>query len=770
MQELFEKKAQPCYDFYGPRKALLISTSRYSNHMTQSPPTFNDTIHAFNEFLSSKLNNIQQETVRKKEGIILIRAGAGSGKTRVITTRMANLILNEGVRPDSIVALTFTNKAAREMKERMSTFLKDSTDLPSVGTFHSYCLRLLKSNSHFTGFQNFSVLDTNDQDKLIRTIITKYSLQKRVSPKNILHTISRLKNDSTQGTVNIDLIPDPLVKQVYQAYEHEKMASHCLDFDDLLLETLSLFRKNSLFRSLFQEQIRHIVVDEYQDTNKVQHALLKVMAQDEHGLFTLDSLCVVGDEDQSIYSWRGATASNIIHFSQDFTQTHSVTIEQNYRSVQPILKIANKLISHNTQRNPKQLWSVRQGEDRIRILTCSSGQQESELIALLVHILVPQTTAILYRSHHQSRSIEEALICHAIPYKIIGGIQFYERLEIKDTLAYLRLIVNPFDRVSLLRVINTPHRGLGEKFQELFMAEWDANPFLDFKQLTHKLIQDAGLSTTRLEALNSFLQIFDNLSSTDKAEYILDTIIKRTNYLSYLREAFEKEEALAKVDNVNELLYAITTQSAQNHSLQTFLDEVTLMQEHASAIDEKNCVLLMTLHAAKGLEFDTVIIIGLEEGLLPSSHALYDTELIEEERRLLYVGITRARERLIITHSHYRYTYGSITDQRISRFLQELGPLHHEDVSSWNSTHARSYYTQWLTCKIIEPPSHKRKSPLPQIKSDTTLSPEQLVKHPDFGIGSIISLDYKADNKIYAKIKFPTGVKKISIEFLTPLS
>ena len=356
-------------------------------------------------YFQNELNNEQQGVVEPHKGVLLVTAGAGTGKTRVITARMAYLILEHQVPASEIIALTFTNKAAKEMKERIKQFLSEDSTLPYVGTFHSYCLRILKSNGHLLPFKTFSLMDTQDQEKLARQIITEKNLTKKLRPRQLTSFVSRIKNEATTDKEREALWGDDLIyRDLFFLYEERKTAAHCLDFDDLLLHTLELFRKNDLFKQVFQEHVRHVLVDEYQDTNKVQHALLKIMTKHD-GVFSLNSLCVVGDEDQSIYSWRGATVSNIINFKKDYPQAEAITIECNYRSVQPILTIANEIIKNNKFRNPKKLYSGKEANDRVRILTCASGYQEGEALAQLLKLTKAHSDlsshAVLYRSHFQ---------------------------------------------------------------------------------------------------------------------------------------------------------------------------------------------------------------------------------------------------------------------------------------------------------------------------------------------------------------------------------
>lgn len=667
----------------------------------------------FQTFFDTQLNPEQQHAVAQRDGILLVCAGAGSGKTRVITARMTHLMLVHEIPPHAIVALTFTNKAAREMKERIGTFLP-GYQLPYVGTFHSYCLRLLKIYRHLLPYQEFSILDEDDKEKMLKMIINAYGLTKRVTVKTLAGAISQHKN-SLLG------ISDPLLEELCSVYEREKTNAHCLDFDDLLLEVLKLFRTNASFKKDFQHKIRHVLVDEYQDTNRVQHALLQQITQDGSTQFAIDSLCVVGDEDQSIYSWRGATIQNIVYFKRDFPQAIHITISQNYRSVQAILDTANAVIEHNSIRNPKKLWSHKIGNDRIRRIQCSSSYQEGDIVAYLArlhiqihkrtHDIPYRTIAVLYRSHYQSRALEEALIRASVPYKIIGGVRFYDRQEIKDLLAYMRLIANPFDRISLVRIINVPARGLGDKFIETLIRLWDEQPFLDGFQilqhmLTHKLV--AGI---RAESVRLFIALFHGCTRHDEVQKIAEYLIEKTAYIAYLKEHFSQEDAQVKIGNVKELLNAIAAfsrTSQEPFTLEQFLEEVALLQEHSTDQATHDYISLMTLHAAKGLEFDTVIVTGLEENILPSSHAASTQDALEEERRLLYVGITRAREWLLFTHVRYRYLFGAMTDQRTSRFVYELPEsINTIDCSQWDAMDMQSYIRDWYQEHRTRPMRHE---------------------------------------------------------------
>lgn len=767
-------------------------------------------IDQFNHFLKTNLNDAQHQAVTHGNGSLLIVAGAGSGKTRVITARITHLMLNQNALPSSIVALTFTNKAAMEMKERIEHFLGRKQDLPFVGTFHSFCLRLLKKHSELLDNPFFSILDEDDQHKIIQNIINNAGLNKKITAKQISYQISQIKNQTLTPDAHDMHSLNPLIRDVFVAYEKDKIASKCLDFDDLLLETVKLFKKNPAFKKEFQDITRHILVDEYQDTNVVQHELLKQMAHDPSmgsgrtGKLIIDSLCAVGDEDQSIYSWRGATVTNIMNFVNDFKGTKLIKIEQNYRSVQSILDLANNVIANNSNRNPKNLWSQKKGSDRIRQIAFLSEYQEAEALALfLKHAAKKQklnTIAILYRTHFQSRAIEEALIKNSIPYKIIGGIQFYERKEIKDILAYLKLIVNPFDRASFFRVINCPLRGLGNKFEEQFQHKWNTNLFATFKDIAQLMIDDKEVTGIKKDALVSFVKLFDGLNHTDKPYKTAQQIITSTAYFSYLKETYDPEEAMGKIDNVKELLKAIEHLESQKiTSIGEFLDEVALMQAQIQEdSNEKDPVLLMTLHAAKGLEFDTVILTGLEEGLLPSTRSLAMEESVEEERRLFYVGITRAQERLILSYSRYRYQYGTMIDQRPSRFVQEIpnGTVPIFDGSYWNALQTSQFFSGWLSnegtlryaataanqSKRVENLSKLKRKLNPFVVSDAKgivsnhdskikmpqgiYKKNQPVSHPTFGLGIIEDIELRSNGTTRLTIKFKTGSKKLDASFI----
>jgi DNA helicase-2/ATP-dependent DNA helicase PcrA len=766
--------------------------------------------------LLDSLNDTQRAAVTPERGVLLVHAGAGSGKTRVITTRIINLLAAHDVLPSAILALTFTNKAAREMRERVVAQLGPQSPVPFIGTFHAFCVRLLKQNRYLFGGDDFTILDQDDREKLIKTIIAASGTSKQITPSAASHAISAIKNDglSARG----DLIGNLLLRDIYMRYEQEKKNAHCLDFDDLLTEGLALF-KNPEFKKHFQQGVRHVLVDEYQDTNVVQHQLLRGFACDEQGSFILDSLCVVGDEDQSIYSWRGATVANILNFTKDFPGAQRVTIDQNYRSRQPILEAANAVIAHNAARNQKQLWSEKKGTDRVRVLCTPSDRHEGDVVTLFVQKMrakLPQATcAVLYRSHYQSRALEEALVRNSIPYKIVGGVQFYERQEIKDMLAYLRLAVNPYDRISFMRVCNVPSRGLGDKFEEQFLTLWSQQPLLTFDAVANMLIDEQAIPPLKRDRLREFCHICRDIGLCQTPIDAFDCMIEKTRYLEHLRSSCEKAEASDRIDNLAELRNAMGAMQERGiGTVREFLEEIALLNEHiAATADRPDAVFLMTLHAAKGLEFDAVMLAGVEEGIFPSMRSIENPETLEEERRLLYVGITRAREYLLISHTQRRFTFGRVTEQAPSRFLAEIpkGIAKRDDLAVGRGVYLSSYFDDWLGGGGDYRPAARAQTSAwdtPAFAADSRvaegltknpespkscswdapafgLSPDrveaarvipdagptwqkyQTVHHKAYGIGVIQDIERKTPQKVYLTIRFGAGVKKIDAKFVT---
>lgn len=760
----------------------------------------------WNLFVDENLNHEQKAAVKPSNGSFLVIAGAGSGKTRVITARITNLILEHNVEPSSIVALTFTNKAAQEMQHRITQFLPHLRTKPHIATFHAYCLKLLKKNTHLLGRESFTVIDAQDAQKLLLSILKDRGMDRLFNPKQLIPMFSGMKMNDLLGLDLPDwnMLHAQQFMELYNAYEQQKRVSGYMDFDDLLYTTFKLFNTNQAFKEQHWKNHRHILVDEYQDTNQIQHALLKQMTLSNNECI-VDSVCAVGDEDQSIYSWRGATVQNILDFNKEFPKTTTIKLEQNYRSTQNILDIANNVIKHNVDRNIKKLWSSSTKAHKPLILECLSDLQESALVAQLINIMSKKESrasiAILYRTHYQSRIIEEALIKDSIPYKMIGGIQFYERKEIKDLLAYLRLIINPYDRISFFRVINCPLRGLGEKFEELFLQMWNQNPLSTYKEIIDLLIQQDLVSTKQQTAMQQFAQLFnDEEIDLTSVGTILEKLILNSGYIKYLQDSHDKKEAEEKRENVAEFVRAAQYfDENQKTGLTQFLDEIALMQELIKQDDTTvDRVHMMTLHAAKGLEFNNVLLVGLEEGLLPSNQSI-GQENVEEERRLFYVGITRAQEKLLITTSRYRNVFGKLDQQRPSRFLQEI-PEHltlRQAAAHWSRSGFQTFFEDWIAQRNLSPakdianipstaqfyktpqPSmtkhvgaqnHHITQPLAPSGSNTQVGPFkrlQTVKHATFGLGIAHHCEQKGDKFIVTVHFTHHGSKKIESSFLT---
>lgn len=738
----------------------------------------------FQTFFLTNLNEQQQRAVQHGNGPLLVTAGAGSGKTRIITARIAQLIACGGNDPASIVALTFTNKAALEMRERIKTFLGENPNGAFIGTFHGYCLRLLRAHGTLVGLEHFTILDEDDQYALIKKILEQTN-SKLLTARQVQHRISLRKNGMCDSTHYV-------IDEISSAYEAEKTASHCLDFDDLLLKTLDLFTQQN-FAQQWRRTVRHMLVDEYQDTNRVQHALLKAMAMDG-AQFAIDSLCAVGDEDQSIYSWRGATVENILSFNETFPNTCMITVERNYRSVQPILMAANHLIGHNRTRNPKALWSQKNASNRIALLTCRNEYHEAEIIAGCLkertkHVH-PTQIAILYRTHAQSRVLEEALIKQSIAYRIIGGTQFYERKEVKDILAYVRLAVNPYDRVALSRILNCPPRKLGDAVQQEITKQWQQQPFLSYATIAQHIINQHHIKPMQQKNLQTFLAMLATIDITQPPATVIDHIVNTIAYYDYLRDTYEPSDADARMQNVQELINAATYFYDRGiHNCEQLLQEIALLQGTIKEQSGAQCVQLMTLHAAKGLEFDTVFIAGLEDGILPGSKAFENESNLEEERRLLYVGITRAQNYLLLSRAEFRSLYGKPNVQLPSRFLDELPEnlIQQESCIYYHDTHARFFAAQWFNQHSPAPadtPMHQDTSahaPAKKIshhvssKQTATYKPTparnpwkmlQPVTHNLFGTGLVQTIDEKDNGKIYLTIQFKSGKKVIESSFV----
>lgn len=660
--------------------------------------------------LIDKLNDQQRDGVTHVEGPVLILAGAGSGKTRVITYRIAHLIRDLGVRPDSILAVTFTNKAAGEMRERVSSLIGGGMNSggfgggmqhgrPWLSTFHSFCVRILREDSERIGLsRDFVIYDEADQMAVVKSAFKHLGLVERdLQARTVLSRISYAKNHGLSAESAFDSATDPQAERIAVVYEYYTKAlrqSSAVDFDDLLLLGARLLRDDAETAAKYNAKFQYILIDEYQDTNRPQYELVRLLTQ------THQNLCVVGDEDQSIYSWRGADIRNIVEFEKDYPNARVIRLEENYRSTQNILDAASAVVANNQYRKGKTLWTSRQGGAKVGIYEGPDGENESLFVADWISRNKRENPAvkyaILYRTNSQSRLYEESLRRYALKYTVVGGISFYERAEVKDLLAYLKAAANLQDSISLLRIINTPARGIGattvRKIEE--MALETEMPFWDMMQ---QVIAQQLLPSRALIALREFSELMEDLhrriSSTD-VPAMLAEITDRTRYIDSLEQE-GTPEAHTRIENIQELLNAAADSKERGENLAGFLDHAALISD-VDSFDEEAQIVLMTLHSAKGLEFPVVFLGGMEEGVLPHSRSLMDARSIEEERRLCYVGMTRAQDALILTRAEYRRRYGSAVPEPTtpSRFLAEIPEELVEDLSRRSAAPASSNYSR----------------------------------------------------------------------------
>lgn len=706
--------------------------------------------------LLNELNPEQKQAVQHFEGPLLIIAGAGSGKTRVITHRIAYLIEHYGISPYNILAVTFTNKAASEMKERVENLVGPNAKFISVSTFHSFCARLLRIEGEHIGItRSFSIYDTDDQQKLAKKICHELNLDdKKFSEKMLLGLVSAAKNTLIlPEQYPTDSYTETIVKDFYTLYQKRLLESNAVDFDDLILKTVILFQKRPDILEKYQRRYQFIMVDEYQDTNHAQYVLVSLLAKKHR------NLCVVGDDDQSIYSWRNADIRNILEFEKDFPNTTVIKLEKNYRSTNNILQAANTIINNNINRKPKTLWTDNPEGEKVQLFKASTERDEALFIVNEVNKLLEKgfrlkDMAILYRMNSQSRVLEEALLANNIPYIIYGGIRFYERAEIKDTLAYLRLLENPYDSVCLTRVINTPKRGIGpatlEKIENAH-RNWGGS-YLD-TLLRAKSIPNLG---SKIAAISDFAQLWHYLSTKaadGNITQLVEAIWEKTGYMDKLKQE-NTEESLSRLDNLKEFLSVTRSyedRAGSETSLSGFLEEIALVSDIDRYSDTQDAISLMTIHAAKGLEFPVVFITGLEEGIFPLSRSLYDETLLEEERRLCYVAITRAKSVCYLTYAETRFLWGQTSFNSPSRFVEEL-PENVENLSL-NIKQKR---------QPLEPSSVNSKlnhSQTPILKSGDK------VLHDKFGQGMVVEIKGHGSNEEVVVVFQSVGIKRLLLEY-----
>jgi DNA helicase-2/ATP-dependent DNA helicase PcrA len=771
----------------------------------------------------SDLNDRQKEAVLHIDGPIMIVAGAGSGKTKVLTTRIAHL-LAQGVSAFNILALTFTNKAAKEMKERVERILGDSQARNLfIGTFHSVFARVLRGEAHHLGYdRNFTIYDTDDAKSVLKTVINELNLDdKHYKPNAVYNRISSAKNSlvgpveyaNDYGLQQEDMRANrPAIAQIFAAYAARCKKNGAMDFDDLLVNMYELLKNHPESLHKFQHKFKYIMIDEYQDTNPAQYEIIKLLGAAH------ENVCVVGDDAQSIYSFRGATIENILQFQKDYDDVKVVMLEQNYRSTQSILNVANEIIKNNKGQIPKNLWTDNSAGEKIRLVRLMTDNDEGKFVAdtiqeqRLRNHYNNRDFAILYRTNAQSRAFEESLRRMAIPYTMFGGVSFYSRKEIKDFIAYLRIIVNPRDEEALKRIINYPARGIGKT--TIDRAVLNANEQnISLWQVIERA-KEFGFKAGTLEALENFVLMIRSFSSMLEKHNAYEVAAHVGKQTSLVKELFSDKstEGLARYENVQELLNSIKefterpdedgVLESETKGLGNYLQQITLLTDADEKDPNADTVKLMSIHAAKGLEFSCVFAAGLEEMLFPNAMAINTREELEEERRLFYVVITRAKQRLWITYANTRYRFGNLVQNEPSRFIDEIpseyldrsfagggvrnqgfaGPsgsaydrMHGNGFSSNNAAQAEKKYgpppARKETKPAYVPPKPYMKTiehnPTPDfVASDTSaLQPGQKVEHQKFGFGEVVSIEGSAHSPI-ATVRFQyNGEKKIMLNF-----
>ncbi|HSX44941.1 MAG TPA: UvrD-helicase domain-containing protein [Candidatus Saccharimonadales bacterium] len=704
------------------------------------------------EDLLTGLNPEQARAVKTTEGPLLILAGAGSGKTKTLTHRIAYLIAGKKASPYNILAVTFTNKAANEMRQRVAKLLGEQAGnrsfMPFMGTFHSICVRILRQDGEYTGLaRNFIIFDEQDRLSAIKQATKQLRLdEKSFPPRSMAGLISSAKNELITPSEFSGIGSGPLHKaaaQVFPLYEKILKDNTALDFDDLIGRTVHLLEKNAEVRSKWQAQFKYIMIDEYQDTNAAQYKLVKLLTSPSQ------NIAVVGDDWQSIYSWRGADFRNILNFEKDYPKTTIIKLEQNYRSTKAILDAAHAVITKNSQRSDKKLWTKAGQGLPVAIIQMNNERAESEAIVRRIQNAASmrfrnfEDFAVLYRTNAQSRVIEETMIRYGVPYRIVGGVRFYDRKEVKDVIAYLRLLYQPNDQVGFERIVNVPTRGIGTKSLINFY-NWQATNKLTLQEALDSVADCPTLTTKARNGLNELGDILRSLREIMTDTFLpglIDSLLRRINYFDYLDD--KTPQAESRQENVRELISV--AQNYQDLGLDGFLEEMALISDVDKVEFNSNAVTLMTLHAAKGLEFPVVFMTGLEETIFPHSRALYDQSEMEEERRLCYVGMTRAKEELYLSFATTRQLYGGTQHNPPSRFLSDIdGKLQYDESSQI------SYDYDVNQAVNDEEPRY-----VPELNDGDS------VKHEIFGIGTVLEIE--GDNAtIYFKGK---GSKKINISF-----
>ncbi|HLR41468.1 MAG TPA: DNA helicase PcrA, partial [Virgibacillus sp.] len=726
------------------------------------------------------LNKEQQQAVKHTDGPLLIMAGAGSGKTRVLTHRIAYLLDEKEVAPRNVLAITFTNKAAREMRQRVHKLVGKGSDQIWVSTFHSMCVRILRRDIDRIGYnQSFTILDSSDQLSVIKQVLKNLNIDpKKFDPRAMLGQISAAKNElMTPEEYNnkVGNFYERQVGQIYEGYQKMLQKNQSLDFDDLIMQTIHLFKRVPEVLEYYQRRFQYIHVDEYQDTNHAQYFLVKQLAN------RFQNLCVVGDSDQSIYRWRGADIANILSFEKDYPAARTVFLEQNYRSTKSILAAANKVIERNTGRKPKNLWTENTDGKNIEYFQGATEQEEALFVTEKIQQLTREEgfsandIAILYRTNAQSRAIEDTLMKSTIAYQMVGGTKFYERKEIKDMVAYLRLITNPDDDLSFERVVNEPKRGIGKTSVDRLRA-YAMEHDISFYQAV-KEVDFIGVTKRAAIALAEFGTLIRTLTQQQEfltATDMVEAVLERTGYEEMLKKE-QTIESQSRLENLEEFMTVtkdFEASSEDDKTLVAFLTDLALIAD-IDSVDEEEAenepkITLMTLHAAKGLEFPAVFLIGLEENVFPHSRSMMDDEEMEEERRLAYVGITRAERELYLTHAKMRTLYGRTNMNPVSRFIHEIP----EDLIDGMEQSKAKMFGSFSRPKAKPSPSPsplKRKAQKMQTTTGAeseTWGPGDKAAHKKWGVGTVVKVQGEGEAmELDIAFPAPTGIKRVLAKF-----
>ena len=719
--------------------------------------------------LVQNMNENQLKAILKTQGAVMVIAGAGSGKTRVLTNRIAYLIAEKNVLESNILAITFTNKAAKEMKERIYSLVGETSKYIWINTFHSMCVRILRQHIDLLGYnKNFTILDTSEQKTIIKNIVKELNLSEdSYQPNNILKIISNSKNsmisvNEMKAQARFGFMKN--VAEIYEYYQKYLKKNSVLDFDDLILKTIVLFEKHPEVLAIYQNKFEYIHVDEYQDTNVIQYKLIKMLSE------VHKNICVVGDDDQSIYSWRGACSDNIINFEKDYEDVEVIFLDQNYRSNSTILDAANAVIKNNTDRKDKALWSENKGGDKITVYSAANDKDETDDIAKKILDLKAQDIdykdiAILYRANYLSRSMENSCMAFGIPYKLIGSLKFLQRQEIRDLLAYMNVIVNRNDEFSLRRIINVPKRGIGASSMAKIDNYAEQYGLSLFEAL--KNIDMIGVSKKITTNIHLLTQLIEKYSQTEQysIEDLIVGIYKDSGYESMLKESADAY-AESRIENISELVSSAKQFSSMNDNLIDFISEMSLTSD-ADDENEDDSVVLSTVHAAKGLEYRVVFIMGLEENLFPSIRDAESSEdernKMEEERRLAYVAITRAKEKLFMSYANRRMQFGSIKNNKRSRFLDEVPNklMHFESGFGATANDSGESQLESVT-KFISRLSPKIKiADKPKTDVRTNYVVGDIVVHKKFGEGKVLSIEKDSVKVDFEKV----GPKILLIEY-----